>query len=127
MYNLCLYGLEEQTQLEVKEFHFLQLDINWLLSPGIPCPPGTYGNTTGLASVSDCTMCDSGWYCPMPGLTQPWDLCDPGHYCELGADRSNPFNETTGYLCPTGHHCPEGTNVPMPCDRGYYQPLTGQF
>jgi hypothetical protein len=93
---------------------------------GTPCPATRYGNTTGLAQATECPMCDPGWYCPSPGLVEPFKLCEPGHYCELGANTSNPTNETYGYLCPVGHYCPKGTPTPQPCDKGYYQPSLGK-
>ena len=29
----------------------------------VPCPPGTYGNRTGLSSADMCTDCPSGQFC----------------------------------------------------------------
>lgn len=37
----------------------------------LSCPPGTYGATTGLRNVSECTPCTAGSYCTTPGLTTP--------------------------------------------------------
>ncbi|XP_070551430.1 uncharacterized protein [Ptychodera flava] len=93
---------------------------------GVDCPTGRYGNTTGLAAETDCPLCDPGHYCPTTGLTEPFDECIGGHYCQLGAVTANPVNESYGYLCPVGHYCPAGTPTPVPCDRGYYQPLEQQ-
>ena len=53
---------------------------------------------------------------PIPGD------CDAGHYCELGAEYSNPTAQGWGYLCPAGHYCPQGTPTPQDCPKGTYQP-----
>lgn len=55
-----------------------------------PCPLGTYGNTTGLRKISDCTDCDPGYYCDQRGLTGPAGLCDPGYFCLDGSYTSAP-------------------------------------
>lgn len=39
--------------------------------------------------------------------------------------RSNPVNETWGYLCPNGYYCPQGTTYPIGCAAGTYLPSTG--
>ena len=93
---------------------------------GTDCPPGGYGNTTGLGAETDCPLCDPGYYCPMPELTMPYAECTQGYYCAGGAIITNPINETWGYLCPEGHYCPAGIPTPTPCDRGTYQPDTGK-
>ncbi|KAI0235934.1 hypothetical protein LSAT2_013520, partial [Lamellibrachia satsuma] len=91
-------------------------------SEGVDCPIGYYGNRTGLTAAVDCTPCDPGYYCPMPGLTAPFGQCEPGHYCKQGANYSTPTDETWGYWCPIGHYCPRGIPTPVPCDMGTYQP-----
>lgn len=93
---------------------------------GVKCPIGSYGNTTGLRSPTECPRCDPGWYCPTTGLIAPHAKCTAGHYCKLGALASNPVNETWGYSCPVGHYCPEGIPTPTPCPRGSYQPIEGK-
>lgn len=40
-----------------------------------PCPVGTYSNVTGLSAESDCTPCDSGYFCGESGLTGPEGEC----------------------------------------------------
>ena len=100
--------------------------MKYLCDSGTPCPPGRYGNTTGLGADTDCPLCDAGWYCPTTGLTEPYQRCTAGHYCHSGATFSNPINETWGWLCPEGYYCPEGTPAPEACPPGTYQPLTGK-
>ncbi|KAF6031636.1 hypothetical protein EB796_010068 [Bugula neritina] len=87
------------------------------------CPIGTYSNRTDLVEEAECTLCDAGMYCDSPGLTQPTAACVAGHYCELGSSRSNPFNETEGYLCPNGFYCPQGVTSPIGCPAGTYLPV----
>ena len=94
---------------------------------GVDCPIGYYGNRTGLTAAVDCTPCDPGYYCPMPGLTAPFGQCEPGHYCKQGANYSTPTDETWGYWCPIGHYCPRGIPTPVPCDMGTYQPDVGKL
>lgn len=36
-----------------------------------PCPPGTYGNVSGLAEERQCTQCDPGMYCKETGTIHP--------------------------------------------------------
>lgn len=33
-----------------------------------PCPPGSFGASTGLNLVSQCTPCNAGFYCEASGL-----------------------------------------------------------
>ncbi|CAG5113760.1 Oidioi.mRNA.OKI2018_I69.chr2.g7850.t1.cds [Oikopleura dioica] len=66
----------------------------------LPCPPGTFSNSTGGYECSggdSISLCPEGFYCP-------------------------PSNTTTGRLpCPAGHMCPEGSIVAFPCPHGTYQ------
>jgi hypothetical protein len=60
------------------------------------CPPGTFGNTTGL---SVCHQCPARYYC----------------------DGSTPSTFTA---CPRGNYCPEGTGAALPtCPRGTFNPI----
>lgn len=62
-------------------FHILQYNPRYLFITGsycpegtdgpLSCPPGTYGATTGLRNVSECTPCTAGSYCTTPGLMTP--------------------------------------------------------
>ena len=40
------------------------------------CPDGTFGSTTGLGNVTQCTPCTPGFYCQTPGLT----ATEGGHF-----------------------------------------------
>ena len=94
-----------------------------------PCPAGTKGTTTGLASVSDCTPCPSGFYalagswnctacpagyeCPTPSSLG--GLCDPGSYSLLG--------EQGCTACPAGYSCASPSLPPSRCSEGYFSGL----
>ncbi|KAH3750577.1 hypothetical protein DPMN_185104 [Dreissena polymorpha] len=42
------------------------------------CPTGTYGNSTGLFQISECTPCPGGYYCDQQAQTMYTLLCNPG-------------------------------------------------
>ena len=44
--------------------------------------------------------------------------CDPGFYCDSGANTSQPTDGVTGNICPAGTYCPMGTSSPLPCPDG---------
>lgn len=96
-----------------------------LLFSGELCPAGTFNNITGLRTALECTPCTPGYYCPNPGLEEPFKLCSAGYYCESRSTEAAPDGEVYGYKCPKGHFCPEGTPVPVPCPSGTYQPSEG--
>lgn len=61
------------------------------------CPRGTYGPTEMLESADECTQCDGGYYCDMPGLSTMTGFCAPGYYCQYGVDTATPDNNNTGF------------------------------
>ena len=44
----------------------------------------------GLQTESDCSPCLGGYYCPIPGMVTPIDLCDAGYFCSQYANISAP-------------------------------------
>lgn len=80
------------------------------------CPPGTFRNTTGAESVSQCLDCTPGWYCGGFGNTKPTGQCDPGYYCPEFS-RAN-VSSPTGYICPKEHKCEKGSPNPVQCPPG---------
>ena len=78
------------------------------------CPLGTFSNVSGLTSDSQCTNCISGYYCDMPGITDPSGLCSAGYHCP-----SNSISSTE-IICTAGSYCPEGSQQPYPCPEGTY-------
>jgi hypothetical protein len=41
----------------------------------VACPAGTFGATTGLRNVTECTPCTAGFYCQTPGLLNNEGIC----------------------------------------------------
>lgn len=81
-YKICPPGFycPEGTGLDLKE-----------------CVPGTYSNTSGLSSLSQCLDCPARKYCSeYHALTFTGD-CAGGHYCVRGVDRPSPVENTTIY------------------------------
>ncbi|KAI4538854.1 hypothetical protein MG293_011121, partial [Ovis ammon polii] len=85
-----------------------------------PCPQGTYRPLRGGTQWSDCSPCEPGFYCPLPGLASVSGPCSAGFYCTQGASVPNPSDGTTGDLCPLGHFCPQGSPRPTPCPPGMF-------
>ena len=79
-----------------------------------------------MISESDCILCDPGWVCGTPGLTEhPIDdefLCPQGFVCGNG---TNLF-ESRVTLCPGGFYCASGTTpynkFELACLAGYFCP-----
>lgn len=90
-----------------------------------PCPMGTYGNSTGLKAIDECTPCDPGYYCETLGMTKPSGECDAGYYCILGASTAAPIDGVTGDLCPRGGFCSGGSYGPESCAAGTFNNYTG--
>ncbi|ELR61474.1 hypothetical protein M91_11522, partial [Bos mutus] len=88
------------------------------LSSEFPCPRGTYRPQRRGTQWSDCSPCEPGSYCPLPGLAAASGPCSAGFYCTKGASVPNPSDGTTGDLCPLGHFCPQGSPRPTPCPPG---------
>jgi len=88
----------------------------------IPCPIGTFLDTTGGFNVSSCQSCVGGSFCNTSGLTSPTGFCSAGFYCPGGSTVYQPLE----YVCPVGMFCPEGTTLPLPCPPGEYQQLAMQ-
>ena len=79
------------------------------------CPPGSFGNATGLRKKDECTPCTEGMYCDNAGLKQPAGYCDPRYYCTGRSQSPKPNDTTTGGPCSPGHYCPIGSAKPLPC------------
>ncbi|WAR09797.1 hypothetical protein MAR_034873 [Mya arenaria] len=79
------------------------------------CPMGTFGNSTGLYQISECTPCPGGYYCDQEAQTTYTQLCNPGFYCRQGAETGTPMEDSDAYECPVGHFCPQGTSEPQKC------------
>ena len=91
-----------------------------------PCPRGTFGHSTGLRQVKDCSACWGGRYCSQEGLAEPDGQCDRGYYCSEGAFTAAPIDGVTGGLCPRGGYCPAGSKFASNCPAGSYNPGEGK-
>ncbi|XP_071505048.1 uncharacterized protein [Diadema antillarum] len=65
----------------------------------VPCPAGTYFDSTGARFEADCIPCPYGEYCPL--------------------------GSANGIICPRGYYCPENSTAPIPCIAGRYGNDTG--
>lgn len=94
------------------------------------CPRGTYSSKTGLMSSDECTSCDAGRYCPVPGASSlaeaQSNLCTAGYFCAAGVDVATPEANFAGVggPCPAGYYCEQGTAVPTPCPPGTFSNST---
>lgn len=103
------------------------------------CPAGFYCSPLGDKTAGDKTgVCTTGYYCPLNSAL-PID-CPGGHYCDGGATftkcsagyycttRATQANPTTavegGGICPAGYYCPLGSDSPIACPPGTYNPST---
>lgn len=95
----------------------------------LPCPTGSFSDTLGLRTESECKLCSAGYYCEDIGMTVESGLCAPGYYCESGVDRRVPVGDYKGLagFCQEGTYCQEGSAAPQGCPAGTYNDLTHQF
>ena len=100
----------------------------------IPCPDGSYMNTTG---ASECSTCPIGYYCSSSLSTSEYYPCPRGFYCPTGTGSNweacplGRYGSRSGLgtldectACPPGNYC-SGTALTSPtgnCSAGYYCP-----
>ena len=115
---ICDPGTQQATNKEC--------DLNYYCIKGVkfPCPPGTYGPTTGLVSVNECVQCPPGKICM--NFKNNTRECMAGYYCEGGISSDKisepcPVGLTCPKICPLGYQCPEGSKHPILCPPGQYQ------
>lgn len=92
----------------------------------VPCPPGTYRDQVGGASLSDCSLCPFGFYCPNATIVC-FNCTDSAVTGELQKrffyGKKSCFGLLfTGIPCEAGSYCEEGSTFPSPCDASYYCP-----
>ncbi|GMF22634.1 unnamed protein product [Phytophthora lilii] len=84
----------------------------------IPCPPGTYSETTQNVNASYCLPCTRGFTCSTSGIVTPYEKCPPGFLCTGG-------ESTATKQCPKGFECPGGSFEPISCPAGTFADVTG--
>jgi hypothetical protein len=99
----------------------------------LPCPPGTYSDSTRLESVDDCKPCPKRFYCPyragtstMYKFTTDEFKCAPGYLCLSGSSTPIPKDGTKGVPCKEGTYCLKGAEEEIPCPENTYNPYVGQ-
>ena len=79
-----------------------------------PCPAGTFSNSLGLYSVTECQRCSPGYFCPRGStLMLP---CPNGTYSS--SDGTSSAQNCS--ICPAGYQCLTGSAHPKPCGLGRY-------
>ncbi|XP_010794964.1 zonadhesin-like [Notothenia coriiceps] len=91
-------------------------------SAPVPCPIGSYSNTTRNRYLSDCLTCPPGFLCVTRGLSFPSHICPAGYYCPGKVNSS----QQAAIPCSPGNMCPPGSGRQVPCLPGTYQDLPGQ-
>ena len=95
---------------------------------GIPCPPGTYNSIAGGETISDCTSCDDGKFCPESGMV----MANSSYICEDGFNCRQMTNGTNNrimaprpkdHICPIGSSCQIGLSIQ--CDNTDVSLYTG--
>ncbi|KAM3922961.1 uncharacterized protein RB166_012036 [Leptodactylus fuscus] len=93
----------------------------------LPCPAGSYSNTSANVGPEACMLCEPGYFCDRPGLATPNGPCDEGYYCTGASVSPHPPEITSsGGPCPAGHFCPQGSHIPHVCPAGTYSQNVGQ-
>ncbi|KAI4815467.1 hypothetical protein KUCAC02_005611 [Chaenocephalus aceratus] len=88
-------------------------------SSPLPCPSGTFSNSTGLSRPEECVSCPPGFYCLGSNNTSPSGPCFPGFYCTGGS--ASPVQSEA----EEGYYTLERAARQQPCPLGTYQPRRG--
>ncbi len=104
--------------------------ISWPL----PCLPGSFSNATNLASASECTLSEPGFYASTGSVSQ--SPCAKGtfnHASRSGSCEQCPAGKYQGSVgqtacstCPSGSYCEVGSTAHIKCDAGTFQDEAGQ-
>lgn len=102
----------------------------------IKCPEGVYQPYYGATDIYWCSfICPAGKYCP-EGSAAPEGDCEVGYYCEAGSKKKDQaacppgtYGDGAGYRsaeechsCPSGHYCNGGSELPIKCESGTFNP-----
>ena len=85
-------------------------------NPPIQCPPGTYGDTTGLTESKCSGLCSAGYYCTAGSTSPTQNLCPAGRFCLAGT--GDPLSANPPGLCPAGTSSSTGSSVCTACNDG---------
>lgn len=66
----------------------------------IPCPPGTYGGSTGQSTNQCSGKCSAGYYCTQASTSPTQNECPPGYYCLEGT--GDPLSQNPPTPCIAG-------------------------
>ena len=66
----------------------------------IPCPPGTYGGTTGQSTNTCNGKCSAGYYCTQASTSPTQNECPAGYYCLEGT--GDPLSQNPPAPCIAG-------------------------
>ncbi|XP_033971267.1 zonadhesin-like [Trematomus bernacchii] len=88
-------------------------------SSPLPCPSGTFSNSTGLSRPEECVSCPPGFYCLGSNNTSPSGPCFPGFYCTGGS--ASPVQSEA----EEGYYTLERAARQQPCPLGTHQPRRG--
>ena len=131
----CLGGPETPTECDDGNYCPGAPDFDQGVSASIPCPPGYFliKSSQSQTSLSSCSLCPAGFYCPAEGTTEPVS-CTDGGYCIPGLVQ--PLSCPPGTLgngtelktvseceqCPAGQYCSGygQTSSNGECDPGFY-------
>ena len=104
----------------------------------VQCPPGSYGNISGLVNMTCSGLCEAGYYCVAGSTSSTQFPCGgDGFYCPQGSawpiaapagrltvgGGSDGQSRTAAVLCPPGSFCQGG--VAAPCPVGSYGATAG--
>lgn len=94
----------------------------------IPCPKGTYIDLESRVKEDDCLPCPATYACEEEGMSaapsSADQKCAKGFWCKSSAETRWPVTERSGYYgpCPAGYYCEEGTEDPVACAEGTFNP-----
>ena len=101
----------------------------------LPCPGGTFSNSSNLQSVAECAACPSGSACSV-GTLEP-SSCLPGSFsaasqastCDLcpAGKFQRLYGQTVCMACTPGFYCRAGAAEPTPCPAGTVGNATGLY
>ena len=104
------------------------------------CPAGSYRATEEAENEGECTLCDAGFGCTVPGASATTAACGAGYFCITGSPTTTPQEDMTisgsvcetyvvgstapagctGAICPPGYYCEKESAEPSLCPAGTF-------